>query len=121
MQDFKKLTVWKKSHLLTLDIYKVTVSFPKSEIYGLTSQMRRACISVSANIAEGCCRGTDPEFSHFLKIALGSASELEYHLLLSHELHFLQLDAYNSLSVQVNEVKRMLISFINKLKVSTKP
>jgi four helix bundle protein len=116
MQDFKKLTVWKKSHLLTVDIYEVTTAFPKSEIYGLTSQIRRACVSIPANIAEGCCRGTDAEFSRFLTMALGSASELEYHLLLAFELRFFSNDVYQNLNNQVNEIKRMLITFINKLK-----
>src|SRR4030043_1297181 len=114
MQDFRKLAGWEKYHLLTLDIYRVTVAFPKSEVYGLTSQIRRACVSIPANIAEGCCRGTDPEFSRFLTIALGSASELEYHLLLACELSFFADDVYNSLNNQVNEIKRMLITFINK-------
>lgn len=116
MQDFRKLNVWKKSHLLTLAVYKATESFPKNEVYGLVSQIRRACASVPANIAEGCCRNSDPEFKHFLTIALGSASELEYHLLLANDLNFFDKELYNSLNVKVNEVKRMLINFINKIK-----
>lgn len=116
MQDFRKLSVWKRSHLLTLDIYKVTESFPNNEVYGLTSQIRRSSLSVPANIAEGCCRGTDLEFNHFLIIALGSASEVEYHLLLAHDLDFLSEDIYNELNIKINEVKRMLITLINKIK-----
>ena len=120
MQDFKKLSVWKKSHLLTLELYKATSSFPNSEIYGLTSQIRRASASIPANIAEGCCRGSDLEFKHFLTIALGSASELEYHLLLAKDLHFLKEESHNNLNIQTNEVKKMLIAFINKLKETRK-
>ena len=82
MKDFRDLNVWKKAHALTLAAYKVSRSFPKEELFTLTSQMRRAAGSISANIAEGCGRGSDPEFSRFLQVAMGSASELEYHLLL---------------------------------------
>jgi four helix bundle protein len=77
MQDFRKLTVWEKAHTLATNTYKITKNFPKNEAYGLTSQARRACISIPANIAEGCGRGGGTELSHFLKIASGSASELE--------------------------------------------
>ena len=86
MQDFKKLTVWQKAHLLTVAAYKATEAFPKDELYGLTSQIRRACISIPANIAEGCGREGKVEFNRFLQIALGSATELEYHLLLAYDL-----------------------------------
>ena len=120
MQDFRKLLVWKKSHLLTLEVYKVTENFPKSEMYGLTSQLRRACSSIPTNIAEGCCRGTDPDFNHFLIIALGSASELEYQLLLANDLNYIAKDTYTSLNFHVNEVKRILISLMNKLKEKQK-
>jgi four helix bundle protein len=81
MSDFKKLSVWQKSHLLTMDVYKATADFPKDEQYGLTSQIRRACSSIPANIAEGCGREGDVEFGRFLQIAMGSAYELEYHIL----------------------------------------
>jgi four helix bundle protein len=116
MQDFRNLTVWKKSHLLAVAIYKATATFPRSEIYGLTSQIRRACISVPANIAEGCGRGGGAELSQFLRIAQGSASELEYHLLLANELHFLDAQEYDNLDSQLKEVRRMLTAFIKKLK-----
>ncbi len=118
MQDFRKLTVWKKSHLLTIDVYKATSVFPKSEIFGLTSQIRRAYISIPANIAEGCGRGGGAELGLFLRIAQGSASELEYRLLLAKELNFLNPQNYNNLNNQLNEVRRMLTSFIKKLKTS---
>jgi len=79
LKDFRKLKVWEKSHDLTLAVYKATAAFPRKELYGLTSQIRRACASIPANIAEGCGRGGDPELARFLQIAMGSASELEYH------------------------------------------
>ncbi|MEW6115739.1 MAG: four helix bundle protein [Nitrospirota bacterium] len=115
MRDFKELKVWQKSHQLTLAVYKATVTFPREEMYGLTSQIRRASGSISANIAEGCGRSSEIEFARFLQIAFGSASELEYHLLLSHDLGLLQVSDYETLAGEVVEVKRMLTSFIQKL------
>jgi four helix bundle protein len=115
MKDFRKLEVWIKAHLLTLDVYKATKLFPKDEQYGLISQIRRCSVSVPSNIAEGCGRGGEMEFGRFLQIALGSASELEYQLLLSHELDFLEDSKYNQLDLQVTEIKRMLTGLINKL------
>lgn len=82
MRDFKKLNVWQKAHALTVHVYKATYDFPREELYGLTSQIRRASVSIPANIAEGCGRGSEADFCHFLQIAFGSASELEYHLFL---------------------------------------
>lgn len=96
-------------------VYKATVTFPREEMYGLTSQIRRASGSISANIAEGCGRSSEIEFARFLQIAFGSASELEYHLLLSHDLGLLQVSDYETLAGEVVEVKRMLTSFIQKL------
>jgi four helix bundle protein len=119
MQDFKNLKVWTKSHELTLKIYKVTTMFPREEVYGLTAQMRRSASSIPTNIAEGCARGGDPEFARFLSIAIGSASELEYQLLLTHDLHFLKEDDYNVLTSEVTEVKKMLSSLILKLKADS--
>ncbi|MCX5884713.1 MAG: four helix bundle protein [Proteobacteria bacterium] len=116
MKDFKKLKVWQKSHQLTLAVYKATVAFPKEEMYGLTGQIRRACASISANIAEGCGRSTDAELARFFDIAMGSASELEYHLLLAHDLDLLKVSDHDRLSIEVRDVKRMLTSFIQKLR-----
>lgn len=116
MQDFKKLKVWEKAHKLTLDVYTVTRLFPKEESYGLTSQLRRAASSIPANIAEGCCRSGDAEMARFLTIAAGSASEVEYHILLSKDLNYLSPERYHSLNGQVIEIKCMLIAFIKKLK-----
>ena len=119
MQSFKNLKVWEKAHVLTLDVYRSTKSFPRDEIYGLTSQMRRSAASIGANIAEGVCRKGDLEFGRFLHIAMGSASELEYHLLLSRDLDLLQMADYDRLFCEATEVKRMLASLMHKLKAGS--
>ena len=116
MRDFRELKVWAKAHELTLAVYKATMTFPKDEQYGLTSQMRRASASIPANVAEGCGRGSDAELARFLQIAMGSASELEYHLLLAHDLGFLNREICKPLTQETIEVKRMLTGFIQKLK-----
>ncbi len=115
MRAFRDLKVWRKAHELTLAVYKMTCTFPKAELFGLTSQMRRASGSIGANIAEGCGRTGGPELARFLQIALGSASELEYHLLLAHDLGLLNGPDYNRLDRDVTEIKRMLTSFIQKV------
>ena len=115
MKDFRKLKVWEKAHQLALAVYKVTKSFPKEELYGLTSQIRRASMSIPTNIAQGCGRRTDAEFARFLQIAMGSASETEYQLLLARDLEFLS-NEYQQLHNHVTEVKRMLTSFMQTLR-----
>jgi len=116
MQDFHNLKVWQKSHHLTLLVYKATSSFPKEELYGLTSQVRRAAVSIPANIAEGCARGGDAEFGRFLSIVQGSAGELDYHLLLARDLKFVKASEYESISSELTAVRRMLTKFIRHLK-----
>ncbi len=116
VQDFKKLKVWEKSHQLTVAVYEATGGFPKEELYGLTSQIRRSCASIPANIAEGCGRGGKAELGRFLRVAMGSASELEYHLILAHDLHLLDDRQYQLLEPRVVEVKRMLAAFIQNLR-----
>ncbi len=115
MRAFRNLKVWEKSHHLVLEVYKVTRSFPRVELFGLMAQMRRCSASIPANIAEGCGRGGKAEFGRFLQIAMGSASELEYYLLLAHDLEYLRPSDYDRLATEVIEVKRMLTSFIQKL------
>lgn len=115
MKDFRNLNVWQRAYQLTLDVYKATKRFPKEELYGLTSQVRRSAASIPANIAEGCGRNGDAEFGRFLHIAMGSASELEFHLLLARDLDFLDESEHGSLSTQTIEVKRMLSALILKL------
>lgn len=116
MKDFRELKVWEKAHQLTLAIYHTTAAFPKEELYGLTSQMRRSAASIPTNIAEGCGRGSDDDFRRFLQMAMGSASELEYHRILAHDLGYLAATDYERLSTAVIEVKRMLASLITKIK-----
>jgi four helix bundle protein len=116
MKDFKTLEVWKKNHALALSVYKVTAEFPKSELYGLTSQLRRAGTSIPANIAEGCGRFGDAELARFLQIAMGSASELEYHLILAKDLGFIKESDYQDFSKQAIAVKKMITSFLQKLR-----
>ena len=115
MKDFRDLVVWQKAHDVALRVYQFTRPFPTEERYGLTAQLRRSASSIGANIAEGCGRGSDADFRRFLHIAMGSASELEYHLLLSRDLHYLGEKEYQSLNGAVTEVKRMLTSLIQKL------
>ncbi|MGA8618766.1 MAG: four helix bundle protein [Candidatus Sulfotelmatobacter sp.] len=116
MQSFKNLKVWERAHGLTLDVYQSSKPFPREEIYGLTSQMRRASVSIGAHIAEGTCRRGDVDFARFLQIAAGSASELEYHLLLARDLNLLGTPDYERLSGQAVEVKRMLASLMQRLR-----
>jgi four helix bundle protein len=116
MQNFRNLNVWGKAHDLTLDVYASTRDFPRQEMYGLTSQLRRAAASIGANIAEGCGRGGNAELKRFLQIGMGSASELEYHLLLAHDLGFLNESAYERLHHRTIEVKRMLASLVVELR-----
>ena len=120
MQDFHDLKVWEKAHLLTLDIYRATNDFPREEIYGLTSQLRRAASSIPANIAEGCGRNSSSELRRFLEIAMGSASEVEYHLLLGRDLNILSTKSHCVLTQNVCEIKKMLAAFIQKIKAEGK-
>ena len=116
MQDFRKLNVWQKAHELTLAIYRASRGFPQEERYGLTSQIRRCAVSIAANIAEGCGRSKSGDFTRFLEIASGSASELEYHLLLARDLHYLDHVTSEDLSRKVGEVKQMLSSLTQKVR-----
>jgi four helix bundle protein len=120
MKDFRDLDVWRKAHLVTLAVYPATSEFPKEELYGLTSQMRRCSASIPANLAEGCGRRGNGEFHRFLTIAMGSASELEYHLLLSRDLGFLGIEKFDALTSQVQEIKKMLASLIRRVDAERK-
>jgi four helix bundle protein len=119
VQAFRNLKAWEKPHLPTLDVYRCSKLFPKEELYGLTSQMRRATVSIGANIAEGVCRNGDADFARFIQMAAGSASELEYHLLVAHDLDLLKNLDYQRLSAHVEEVKRMLVSLLRKLRAES--
>ncbi len=120
LQDFRQLQVWEKAHQVTLAAYKMTKSFPQEEVYGLTSQIRRASVSVGANIAEGGGRRGDAEFARFLQIAMGSASELDYLLLVVRDLALINEAGYAQLAQNVTEVKRMLASLIQKLRAKSR-
>jgi four helix bundle protein len=96
-------------------IYQNTRKFPREEVYGLTSQIRRASSSIGANIAEGCGRRSDPEMKRFLQIARGSASELEYHLLLAKDLQLLTVEEFTELEAKVFEIQRMLASLVARV------
>jgi four helix bundle protein len=115
VKNFRDLQVWLKAHELTLAIYRCTEMFPKREMFGLTSQMRRCSTSIPSNIAEGCGRRGNGDFHRFLSIAAGSASELEYQLLLSHDLHFIRGEEYEGLAKGVIEVKKMLAALACKV------
>ena len=118
MRDFHKLVIWEKSHQLTLDIYKLTQKFPKEELFGLTSQIRRAISSVPTNIAEGCGRETTKDFAHFLQISIGSACEIEYQLLLAHDLNYITDEDYNRLNDEIVSVRKMIHKYQSGLKSS---
>ncbi|SRR5258708_7220687 len=115
MKSFRDLKVWEKAHVLVLECYRLTRTFPKEELFGLVSQIRRAAVSVPANIAEGCARGSNADFQRFLQMAMGSASELEYHLVLSRDLNLLKNQDFEKAREQVEEVKRMLSALIRKI------
>ena len=116
MRDFHKLGIWQRSHQLTIDVYKVSKSFPKDEMFGLTSQIRRAASSVPTNIAEGCGRASNKDFAHFLQIAIGSASEVEYELLLAHDLEYINDEAFNKLTSETIAIRKMIIKYQSELK-----
>ena len=116
MGDFRNLRVWQRAHNLTLELYGETRTFPKEERYRLTSQLRRAAVSVPANIAEGCGRNGDAELARFLTIAKGSASELDYFLLLAHDLGYLKTSRYEQLAGEVHGISRMLATFVDRLR-----
>ena len=116
MQNFRQLSVWQKSHKLTLFIYNITRTFLKEERFGLTSQLRRAASSIAANIAEGCGRSTRIDFRRFLDLAMGSASEVEYFLLLAFDLGLITAVSYDPAEKNITEIKRMLSGFIETLR-----
>lgn len=119
MRDFRDIKAWEKAHALALRIYGETLGFPPEERFGLTSQIRRAALSIPTNIAEGGGRGTDSDLARFIQISLGSASEVEYLLLVVKDLKLMDDDIHGELHGQVVEMKRMLTSFLKKLKAES--
>ncbi len=114
--QWKKLKVWQKTHELVLEIYKITASFPKSEIYGLVTQLKRAAYSVPSNIVEGQSRNTTKEYLKFLYNSRGSLEEVRYFLLLSHDLEFLSADSYENLEKRYEAARKMLNGLIKSLR-----
>jgi four helix bundle protein len=112
MRNYRELEVWQKSHKLTLDLYKLSRAFPKEELYGVTSQLRRAAVSIGANLAEGCGRRTGAELARFVRIAMGSASELDYHLLLCRDFEFITAAEYERQSRELVRVRKMLTGLL---------
>ncbi len=108
MGDFKELQVWRLAHALSLDIYKLTASFPRCEVYGLSQQLRRAAVSVEANLAEGCGRKTDRELARFALISNGSAYELESELLVARDLGYITREQHEACDQQIKRVSSML-------------
>ena len=110
-----KLLVWQKAHLLVLKIYEATSTFPKEEIWGLTSQIRRAAISVPSNIVEGKARGSRKDFSRFLLIARGSLEEVKYQSLLAKELKYMNGEQYEEITGMIDNVGKLLNGLIRKV------
>ena len=111
MNDFRKLEIWKRSKELCVPVYELANSFPKSEIYGLSSQIRRCCVSISSNIAEGCSRKSFKDYNRFISIALGSAYELETQLEIAFDLNFINNIQINKLKEEVTQVQKMIYVF----------
>jgi four helix bundle protein len=120
VRNYRDLEVWEKAHKLTLELYRQSRAFPKEEFYGLTSQLRRSAISVGANLAEGCGRQTTPELARFVRIAMGSASELDYHLLLARDFGYLKAEVYRELSQELTRVRKMLAALLSTLESGVK-
>lgn len=115
-RDFRKILAWKRSHALTLEVYRATSGFPAEERFGLASQMRRACASIPTNIAEGAGRDTDGDLARFVDIATGSASEVEYQLLLARDRGYVSNQQYGVLSGEVVAIRRTLLALNKRLR-----
>ena len=119
MRNYRELKVWQKAHEFTLNVYKLTQNFPRPEVYGLTSQLRRAVSSIPTNIVEGCGRNGDADFARFLDISLGSANEVDYQVLLAKDLGYLRVNDYETLAKEMAEIQKMLTTFILKIRGRT--
>lgn len=116
MQNYKDLILWQEAHNLTLKVYEYSKAFPKDETFGVTSQLRRACVSIACNISEGCGRYTAKDFANFLQIALGSANETDYLIILAKDLNYSSQEQFTILHEQVNKVRAMNINLIEKVR-----
>jgi four helix bundle protein len=115
MRNYRDLQVWKKAHDLTLELYRVSQRFPREEMYGITGQLRRAAVSIRANLAEGCGRRTSNELARFVRVAMGSASELDYHILLCRDIGLMSSDDFSISTAKLTEVRKMLTSFLQSV------
>jgi four helix bundle protein len=115
MRNYRDLQVWSKAHSLTLELYRLSRNFPRDEIYGITAQIRRSASSIGANLAEGCGRQSENEMARFLKISLGSASELDYHLLLAHDLGLLASEQHQNAARELTSIRKMLRSLLSAI------
>lgn len=115
MRNYRELEVWEKSHKLTLELYALSRRFPKEAVYGLTSQLRRAAVSIGANLAEGWGRRTSAELARFVRIAMGSASELDYHLLLCRDFEFISNEQYDRTVRELVRIRKMLSSLLTSI------
>lgn len=116
INSFKDLKVWQKSHVLVLEVYKITQGFPRNEEFGLTSQIRRAAVSIPSNIAEGFKRKSTKDSLHFYNIAEGSLEEVRYQLILARDLGYIDSEKYDELELIADEVSRMLCGWIKSQK-----
>lgn len=116
MRDYRQLMVWQKAHSLTLSIYTATKLFPREEVFGLTSQLRRAAVSIPSNIAEGAGRQSSADFARFLDMAVASCNEVEYQIFLASELEFLPPEQYRVLNENVAEIRHMLTRLAQKMR-----
>lgn len=116
MKDFRDLLVWDRAHKFTLSVYSATSLFPKEELYGHTSQLRRSALSIPTNIAEGCGKSSTADFGRYLQIAFGSANETEYHFLLARDLEIITESVYSGLQSDLVETKKMLAALIRKVR-----
>jgi len=120
MRNYEDLQAWRKAHCLTLAIYRETKCFPGEERFGLTSQIRRSSCSIGANLAEGCGRRSDAEMARFIQIAMGSGTELSYHLRLARDLDLLSMESFERLRLELDEIMRMLSSFSKRVRPQAK-
>lgn len=119
MRDFRQLRVWEDAHQLTLEVYRLTKTFPKEELFALTNQLRRASVSVGSNIAEGCGRGSNKDYAHFLQMAIGSAFEVDYQIYLAKDLAYMNDENYKIISGKIDSLKRQFASLLQKVRSSS--
>ena len=118
MRDFRQLKIWEKSHSLTLRIYQITQTFPKEELFSLTSQMRRSSSSIPTNIAEGCGRGSNMDYARFLQIAVGSSYELDYQILLAKDLKYIDNAIYAELNNEISSLQKQIVALMQKVRAA---